>query len=147
VDLLDLSRVYVFFVIEGHTRRVHILGATRYPNTAWVTQLARNFVSDLGERTAAFRFLIRDRDSKFTNTFDAVFASEDIQIKNSAPQCPKMNAYAERWIRTVRAECTDRMLITVNDTCAPYLRNTRSITTPAVPTAPSTYAPPTTIRT
>ena len=111
VDLLDLTRVYVFFVIECHTRRVHILGATRYPNAAWVTQLARNFVSDLGERAAAFRFLIRDRDSKFTDTFDAVFASEGIQIKKSAPQCPKMNAYAEHWIKTIRAECTDRMLI------------------------------------
>jgi transposase InsO family protein len=111
VDLVDLTRVYVFFVIEGQTRRVHILGVTRYPNAAWVTQLARNFVSDLGERAAAFRFLIRDRDSKFTDAFDAVFASEGIQIKKSAPQCPKMNAYAERWIKTIRAECTDRMLI------------------------------------
>jgi putative transposase len=111
VDLLDLTRVYVFFVIECHPRRVHILGVTRYPNAAWVTQLARNFVADLGERAAAFGFLIRDRDSKFTDTFDAVFASEGIQIKKSAPQCPKMNAYAERWIKTIRAECTDRMLI------------------------------------
>ena len=111
VDLVDLTRVYVFFVIECHTRRVHILGVTQYPNAAWVTQLARNFVSDLCERAAAFRFLIRDRDSKFTDTFDAVFASEGIEIKKSAPQCPKMNAYAERWVKTIRAECTDRMLI------------------------------------
>jgi hypothetical protein len=103
VDLVDLTRVYVFFVIECQTRRVHVLGVTRYPNAAWVTQLARNFVSDLGERAAAFRFLIRDRDSKFTDTFDAVFASEGIQITKSAPQCPKMNAYAERWIKTIRA--------------------------------------------
>jgi putative transposase len=111
VDLVDLTRVYVFFVIEGHKRRVHILGVTHYPNAAWVTQLARNFVSDLGVRAAAFRLLIRDRDSKFTDTFDAVFAAEGIEIKKSAPQCPTMNAYAERWVKTIRAECTDRMLI------------------------------------
>jgi transposase InsO family protein len=111
VDLVDLTRVYVFFVIEGHTRRVHILGVTRYPNAAWVTQLARNFFAALGERAGAFRFLIRDRDSKFTATFDVVFASEGIEIKKSAPRCPKMNAYAQRWVKTVRAECTDRMLI------------------------------------
>jgi putative transposase len=74
--------------------------------------LARNFLADVGERADRFRYLIRDRDSIFTDTFDAVFAAENIEIKKSAPQTPKMNAFAERWVKTVRAECTDRMLIT-----------------------------------
>jgi transposase InsO family protein len=111
IDLLDLTRVYVFFVMEVHTRRVPVLGVTRYPNAAWVTQLARNFVSDLDERAAAFRYLVRDRDTKFTTAFDAVFTPDGIEMKKSAPQCPRMNAYAERWVKTIRAECTDRMLI------------------------------------
>ena len=97
---MDLTRVYVFFVIEVRTRQVRILGVTRYPNATWVTQLARNFVSDLSDRGAAFRFLIRDRDGKFTDAFDAVFASEGIEIKKSAPQSPRMNAYAERWVKS-----------------------------------------------
>ncbi|WP_063777596.1 integrase core domain-containing protein [Amycolatopsis sp. MJM2582] len=66
----------------------------------------------MGEQASAFRYLIRDRDSIFTDAFDAMFGPANIEIKKSAPQSPKMNAFAERWVKTVRAECTDRMLIT-----------------------------------
>jgi len=91
---------------------VRTLGITEHPTAAWTTQLARNFLADIGERADRFRHLIRDRDSIFTDAFEAVFTSEDIEIKKSAPRTPRMNAFAERWIKTVRAECADRMLIT-----------------------------------
>ncbi|MEC4021144.1 integrase core domain-containing protein, partial [Streptomyces sp. H27-D2] len=101
----------MFFVLEVGSRRVHVLGATAHPSGAWATRLARNLVAGFGERAPGFRFLLRDRDSKYTDAFDAVFAAEDIQILKSAPQAPKMNAHAERFVRTVRAECTDRLLV------------------------------------
>jgi putative transposase len=90
---------------------VHLLGITRYPTGQWVTQLARNLVDELDEAGTRFTHLIRDRDTKFTAAFDAVFASIGIRTLPIAPQAPRMNAYAERFVRTVRAECTDRMLI------------------------------------
>jgi len=108
---VTLSRLYVAFVIEHQTRRVHLLGITRHPTSQWATQLARNLASELEEAGARFTYLIRDRDAKFTAAFDAVFASTGIRTLPIAPQAPRMNAYAERFVRTVRAECTDRMLI------------------------------------
>ncbi|MET8212776.1 hypothetical protein ABZT51_43885 [Streptomyces sp. NPDC005373] len=75
------------------------------------TQLARDLLFDLGERAAGFRDLLRDRDAKYTDAFDAVLTSENIAILKSAPQAQKMNAHAGRFIRSVRAECTDRILI------------------------------------
>jgi putative transposase len=111
VETVTLKRLYVSFVLELGTRRVHILGITEHPTAGWASQLARNFLADVGERVDAFRYLLWDRDSSFTEAFDIVFASENIEVKKSALQCPKMNAFAERWVRTVRAGCTDRMLI------------------------------------
>src|SRR5438067_355259 len=101
----------VLVVVEHVTRRVPLLGITANPTGAWVAQQARNLLGDLGDRVAQFRFLIRDRDSKFTDVFDAVFTSEGIRILRTPVRAPRANAIAERWIGTLRRELLDRILI------------------------------------
>ena len=112
IDTVFLRRLYILLVIEHDRRHVHLASITAHPTGAWVTQQARNLLMDLGERGNRFRFLIRDRDSKFTAAFDAVFTGADLRIIRTPTQAPRANAIAERFIGTLRRECLDHLLIT-----------------------------------
>src|ERR1035437_1773859 len=111
VDTVLFRRYYVLIVIEVQSRVVHVLGATTNPNGPWVTQVARNFASDLEDAGRRFRFLIRDRDTKFTASFDEVFASIGVETIRTPIRSPRANAYAERFVRTIRQECLDHLLV------------------------------------
>lgn len=107
IDLVDLRRVYALVFLEHGTRRLHIAGVTAHPTAQWTAQQARNLAFDEGMRLEPLRFLIRDRDSKYTESFDAVFEDEGIETVKTAPQSPRMNAHCERAIGTLRREVLD----------------------------------------
>jgi len=112
VESIRLKTIHVLFFIELHSRRVLIGGVTDGPaNLAWCTQVARNLSEAREDRTEPLRVLVHDRDKRFGATFDEVFKAEGVEITRTPWRTPKANGYAERWIRTVRAECLDRVMV------------------------------------
>jgi putative transposase len=117
IDAISLQRLYALVFLEHRTRRLHIAGVTAHPTGEWIVQQARNLAYNLGTRMESLRFLIRDRDAKYTRAFDAVFEADNIEILKTPPQAPKANSHCERVIGTLRREILDHILI-VNTTHA-----------------------------
>jgi hypothetical protein len=121
VETIRLQTLYGFFFSEVGTRQVHIAGITSHPSQPWLTQPARQLFWDLGEQQRTFTHLIGDNDGQYSATFDAVFASGGVEMVRTPFRAPRANAYAERWVRSVREECLDQLLI-LNQT---HLRSVR----------------------
>lgn len=141
VDSVTLRRLHVLFFIEVHTRRVHLAGITTNPTGAWTTQAARNLLYDLAD---GFRFVVHDGAGQYSAAFDAVFAAAGIEPITTPPRAPQANAYAERWVRTLRHELLDRTLIWNQRQLRLLLEEYVDHTTPTAPIAHSTSTHPTT---
>jgi putative transposase len=111
VDTILLKRLYVLFFIELGRRRIWITGVSAHPNAGWVTQQARNVTGDLTDADIAAKFLVRDRDTKYVGSFDEVFKAEGTEILRTPFRTPNANAFAERFVRTVRSECLDHLVV------------------------------------
>jgi putative transposase len=111
VDTVFLTRSYALIAVEHGSRRAHLAGVTAHPTGAWTTQAVRNLLMDLADQATTIKFLLRDRDCRFTRAFDAVFAADRIRILTSPPRAPRANAICERMIGTLRRELFDRVLI------------------------------------
>ena len=111
VDTVSLRRLYVLFFIELERRQVFLAGVTAHPDSRWTTQQARNLATSLGDNGRRFKFVIRDRDSKFVAAFDTVFAADATRVIKTPVRSPRANAYAETLVGTVRRECLDWVLI------------------------------------
>ena len=111
VETVRLQTLYALFFLEVHSRRGVVAGCTAHPTAAWVTQQARNVCWDLVGAGRRPSVLVRDRDAKFAPAFDAVFAAEGVRVVRTPVRAPRANAFAERWVETVRRECLDWSLI------------------------------------
>lgn len=111
VETITLKTLYALFFIELGTRRVHFSGVTLHPNQLWTTQHARDLLWEIGGSDPSFRFLIHDNDKKFSSMFDTIFLSEGFHVIHTPYCAPNANAFAERWIRSVKEECLDHILI------------------------------------
>ncbi|MEV0057273.1 hypothetical protein AB0H34_43130 [Saccharopolyspora shandongensis] len=115
------QKLYALAFLEHGTRRLHIAGVIAHPTREWTAQRARNLAVNLGRHVESLRFLLRGRDDKYSPAFDTVLKTDDIEVIESAPPAPRMNAHCERIIKTLRDAILDQTLIS-NDTHAPTPR-------------------------
>ena len=106
-----LVTYYVLFFLHLETRRITLAGITRHPTEAWMTQMARNAVDDTCGGVRPCRYVLHDRDTKFRRTFDEVLASYGIHCLRLPPRSPNLNAFAERWVRSVKEECLSKLIL------------------------------------